>query len=138
MDMPFGCFPNDPIFTGGNMLRTLHRGVSGGGRLSDSSNRIPFQYFFQIILSPNIISDAVLPSMRTLFHASENLDLGLFGGDYDRNCGPSVRQTCLVLLLLITKFHVTWHTEKDVIWHANINITARKVLYSGSLTKRVG
>lgn len=62
----------------------------------------------------------VLPSTRTLFHASENLYLGLSGGEYDCNCGPGSRQTCLV----------RWPTGKDVIWHANINITAQEVLYN--------
>lgn len=36
------------------------------------------------------------------------------------------------------KIPFRWPPGEDVIWHANVNITAQEVLYSGNLTKRVG
>lgn len=69
----------------------------------------------------------VLPNTRTLFHDLENLNLLLSGDEYDCNQRHGSRQTCLVW----------WPTEKDIIWHANINITSQEVLCSESLSKRV-
>lgn len=71
------------------------------------------------------------------FNVSENLDLGLSKGEeFDRRCGPGSRQTCLVLPPVNYKIPLRWPTGRDVIWHANVNITAQEVLSSGSLTKR--
>ncbi|KAM3305394.1 putative pectin methyltransferase QUA2 [Capsicum chacoense] len=72
------------------------------------------------------------------FNVSENLDLGLSKGEeVDRYCGPGSRQNCLVLPPVNYKIPLRWPTGRDVIWHANVNITAQEVLSSGSLTKRL-
>lgn len=72
------------------------------------------------------------------FNVSENLDLGLSKGEeVDRHCGPGSRQNCLVLPPVNYKIPLRWPTGRDVIWHANVNITAQEVLSSGSMTKRL-
>ncbi|XP_027148458.1 probable pectin methyltransferase QUA2 [Coffea eugenioides] len=72
------------------------------------------------------------------FNVSENLALGISTGDeYDRHCGPSSRQSCLVLPPVNYKIPLRWPWGRDLIWVANINITAQEVRSSGSLTKRM-
>lgn len=56
--------------------------------------------------------------------------------DYDRHCEPSSWQSCLVQPPLKYKIPLRWPTGRDVIWVANVKITAQEVLSSGSLTKR--
>lgn len=56
--------------------------------------------------------------------------------DYDRLCEPSSSQNCLVQTPLKYKIPLRWPTGRDVIWVANVKITAQEVLSSGSLTKR--
>jgi ubiquinone/menaquinone biosynthesis C-methylase UbiE len=58
-------------------------------------------------------------------NASENLELGLN------------RQNCLILPPKNYKIPLRWPTGKDVIWVANVKITAQEVLSSGSMTKRM-
>ena len=73
------------------------------------------------------------------FNVSENLALGISTGvEYDRHCGPSSRQSCLVLPPVNYKIPLRWPWGRDLIWVANINITAQEVRSSGSLTKRWG
>ncbi|KAL6962747.1 putative pectin methyltransferase qua2 [Sarracenia purpurea var. burkii] len=72
------------------------------------------------------------------FNATENLALGFSEGkEYDRHCGPRSRQNCLVLPPVNYKIPLRWPTGQDVIWVANVKITAQEVLSSGSLTKRM-
>lgn len=72
------------------------------------------------------------------FNVSENLDSGLSDGrEYDRNCPRGMRQNCLVLPPANYKIPLRWPTGKDVIWLANVKITAQEVLSSGSFTKRM-
>lgn len=71
------------------------------------------------------------------FNVSENLALGYTdGNEYDRHCGHGLRQNCLVLPPVKYKIPLRWPTGRDVIWVANVKITAQEVLSSGSLTKR--
>ncbi|KAG8369206.1 hypothetical protein BUALT_Bualt15G0127000 [Buddleja alternifolia] len=72
------------------------------------------------------------------FNVSENLGLGFCNGEeYDRHCGHGMKQNCLVLPPVNYKIPLRWPTGRDVIWFANVNITAQEVLSSGSLTKRM-
>ncbi|KAI8013633.1 putative pectin methyltransferase QUA2 [Camellia lanceoleosa] len=72
------------------------------------------------------------------FNATENLALGFSEGEeYDRHCTHGSRQNCLVLPPVNYKIPLRWPTGKDVIWVANVKITAQEVLSSGSLTKRM-
>ncbi|XP_059637937.1 probable pectin methyltransferase QUA2 [Cornus florida] len=72
------------------------------------------------------------------FNVSENLALGFSGGEeYDRHCEPGSRENCLVLPPVNYKIPLRWPTGRDVIWVANVKITAEEVLSSGSLTKRM-
>ncbi|KAF8411443.1 hypothetical protein HHK36_003993 [Tetracentron sinense] len=67
-------------------------------------------------------------------------NLGLSNSDdneYDRQCGHGSRQSCLVLLPRNYRIPLRWPTGRDVIWVANVKITAQEVLSSGSLTKRM-
>ncbi|KAG6698990.1 hypothetical protein I3842_08G047200 [Carya illinoinensis] len=72
------------------------------------------------------------------FNVSANLALGYSdGSEYDRVCGHEPRQNCLALAPLNYKIPLRWPTGKDVIWFANVKITAQEVMSSGSLTKRM-
>ncbi|KAL8030276.1 hypothetical protein ABFX02_14G276000 [Erythranthe guttata] len=72
------------------------------------------------------------------FNVSENLALGLSDGEeFDRHCGPGSKQSCLVLPPLNYRIPLRWPSGRDVIWLANVNITAQEVLSSGSLTRRM-
>lgn len=72
------------------------------------------------------------------FNVSENLALGYSDGNqYDRHCGRGLRQNCLVLPPINYRIPLRWPTGRDVIWVANVKITAQEVLSSGSLTKRM-
>jgi len=72
------------------------------------------------------------------FNVSESLELGFSEGEeYDRHCGPRPQDSCLVLPPTNYKIPLRWPTGKDVIWLANVKITAQEVLSSGSLTKRL-
>ncbi|XP_018842459.1 probable pectin methyltransferase QUA2 isoform X2 [Juglans regia] len=72
------------------------------------------------------------------FNVSANLALGYSdGNEYDRLCGHEPRQNCLVLPPLNYKIPLRWPTGRDVIWFANVKITAQEVMSSGSLTKRM-
>lgn len=72
------------------------------------------------------------------FNVSENLDSGYSeGNEFDRHCGHGLRQNCLVLPPVNYKVPLRWPTGRDVIWVANVKITAQEVLSSGSLTKRM-
>lgn len=71
------------------------------------------------------------------FNVSENLALGFSDGhENDRHCMRGMRQNCFVLPPVNYKIPLRWPTGKDVIWLANVKITAQEVLSSGSLTKR--
>ncbi|XP_075516786.1 putative pectin methyltransferase QUA2 [Primulina tabacum] len=72
------------------------------------------------------------------FNVSENLALGFSNGEeYNRHCEGGFKQNCLVLTPVNYKIPLRWPAGKDVIWFANVNITAQEVLSSGSLTKRM-
>lgn len=68
------------------------------------------------------------------FNVSDNLASG--GNELDRKCDGELRQSCLVLPPVNYKIPLRWPTGRDVIWIANVKITAQEVLSSGSLTKR--
>ncbi|RDY01068.1 putative pectin methyltransferase QUA2, partial [Mucuna pruriens] len=72
------------------------------------------------------------------FNVSDNLALGFSdGNEFDRLCGHELRHNCLVLSPANYKIPLRWPTGKDIIWVANVKITAQEVLSSGSLTKRM-
>ncbi|KAF5181851.1 S-adenosyl-l-methionine-dependent methyltransferases superfamily protein [Thalictrum thalictroides] len=72
------------------------------------------------------------------FNSSKNSTLGYSDGDaYDRQCGRGIKETCLVLPPQNYKIPLRWPTGRDVIWVANVKLTAQQVLSSGSLTKRL-
>ncbi|KAI5597823.1 hypothetical protein POPTR_002G098000v4 [Populus trichocarpa] len=72
------------------------------------------------------------------FNVSENLALGYSdGSENTRLCGQSSRQSCLVLPPVNYRIPLRWPTGRDIIWVANVKITAQEVLSSGSLTKRM-
>ncbi|KAL0325198.1 UNVERIFIED_CONTAM: putative pectin methyltransferase QUA2 [Sesamum radiatum] len=72
------------------------------------------------------------------FNVSGNLALGFSDGEeYARHCGHRSKQNCLVLPPVNYRIPLRWPTGRDVIWYANVNITAQEVLSSGSLTKRM-
>nr|DAD41101.1 TPA_asm: hypothetical protein HUJ06_015424 [Nelumbo nucifera] len=72
------------------------------------------------------------------FNISQNLELGYSdGNEYDRQCGHGSRQSCLVVPPRNYRVPLRWPTGRDVIWIANVKITAQEVLSSGSLTKRM-
>ncbi|KAM7253285.1 hypothetical protein ACFE04_025903 [Oxalis oulophora] len=72
------------------------------------------------------------------FNTTGNLALGLKKGDeVDRNCGDELKQDCLVLPPVNYKIPFRWPTGRDIIWVANVKITAQQVLSSGSMTKRM-
>ncbi|KAJ6685582.1 SAM-DEPENDENT METHYLTRANSFERASE [Salix purpurea] len=72
------------------------------------------------------------------FNVSENLALGYSdGSENTRLCGQSSRQSCLVFPPVNYRIPPRWPTGRDIIWVANVKITAQEVLSSGSLTKRM-
>ncbi|XP_043723182.1 probable pectin methyltransferase QUA2 [Telopea speciosissima] len=72
------------------------------------------------------------------FNISDNLALGYSdGNEYGRQCEPESKQSCLVLPPRNYRVPLRWPTGRDVIWSANVKITAQEVLSSGSLTKRM-
>ncbi|XP_030542626.1 probable pectin methyltransferase QUA2 [Rhodamnia argentea] len=72
------------------------------------------------------------------YNVSENVALGYSdGNEFERHCGHSVKQHCLVVPPTNYKIPLRWPTGKDIIWVANVKITAQQVLSSGSLTKRM-
>ncbi|CAI9116285.1 OLC1v1017387C3 [Oldenlandia corymbosa var. corymbosa] len=72
------------------------------------------------------------------FNVTENLALGMSKGEeYNRHCRPGSRQSCLVQPPVNYKIPLRWPWGRDLIWVANINITAQEVRSSGSLTKRM-
>lgn len=71
------------------------------------------------------------------FNLSQNLALGFAdGNELDRHCEGGSRQNCLVLPPVNYRIPLRWPTGRDVIWVANVKITAQEVLSSGSMTKR--
>ncbi|CAJ1974098.1 unnamed protein product [Sphenostylis stenocarpa] len=72
------------------------------------------------------------------FNVSDNLALGFSdGNEFDRQCSHELRQNCLSLSPPNYKIPLRWPTGKDIIWVANVKLTAQEVLSSGSLTKRM-
>ncbi|GFQ00170.1 probable pectin methyltransferase qua2 [Phtheirospermum japonicum] len=72
------------------------------------------------------------------FNVSKNMALGFSGGEeYGRHCAPGSRRNCLVTPPVNYRIPLRWPAGRDVIWFANVNITAQEVLSSGSLTKRM-
>ncbi|XP_027363121.1 probable pectin methyltransferase QUA2 [Abrus precatorius] len=72
------------------------------------------------------------------FNVSDNIALGSSdGNEFDRQCGHEHSQNCLVLSPTNYKIPLQWPTGRDIIWLANVKITAQEVLSSGSLTKRM-
>ncbi|KAK7311638.1 hypothetical protein RJT34_09903 [Clitoria ternatea] len=72
------------------------------------------------------------------FNVSDNLALGFSdGNEFDRQCGHEDRQNCLVLSPTNYKIPLQWPNGRDIIWIANVKITAQEVLSSGSFTKRM-
>eukprot|EP00262_Sarcandra_glabra_P010793 TRINITY_DN2624_c0_g1_i5.p1 TRINITY_DN2624_c0_g1~~TRINITY_DN2624_c0_g1_i5.p1 ORF type:complete len:435 (-),score=42.11 TRINITY_DN2624_c0_g1_i5:73-1377(-) len=70
------------------------------------------------------------------FNVSEDLAEG-DGIGSDRQCGRGSKLGCLVLPPKNYRIPLRWPTGRDVIWIANVKITAQEVLSSGSLTKRM-
>ncbi|XP_010416801.1 PREDICTED: probable pectin methyltransferase QUA2 isoform X2 [Camelina sativa] len=98
----------------------------------------------EISLGPNRWKDLdycninVSENFVPCFNASENLALGYSNGDeIDRFCGPGSKQECLVLPPVKYRVPLRWPTGKDVIWLANVKISAQEVVSSGSITKRM-
>ncbi|KAK9272755.1 hypothetical protein L1049_003132 [Liquidambar formosana] len=72
------------------------------------------------------------------WNISENLASGYSdGSEYDHHCGHGSKPSCLVLPPKNYKIPLRWPTGRDLIWFANVKITAQEVLSSGSLTKRM-
>nr|GLL39629.1 probable pectin methyltransferase QUA2 isoform X1 [Ipomoea trifida] len=72
------------------------------------------------------------------FNVTQSLGLGFSDGEeYDRHCTPRFQESCLVPPPVNYRIPLRWPTGRDVIWLANVNITAQEVLSSGSLTKRM-
>ncbi|KAL9234274.1 hypothetical protein vseg_009162 [Gypsophila vaccaria] len=72
------------------------------------------------------------------YNVSESKALGFSGGDeYDRHCVHSLGQECLISPPVNYRIPLRWPTGRDVIWVANVKISAQEVLSSGSLTKRM-
>ncbi|KAL9265614.1 putative pectin methyltransferase QUA2 [Drosera capensis] len=69
------------------------------------------------------------------YNTSETLDSDSV--EYERRCSYGMRQNCLVVPPVNYKIPLRWPTGRDVIWVANVKITAQEVLSSGSLTKRM-
>lgn len=72
------------------------------------------------------------------FNVSESLALGYSDGEeLNRRCGHGIRQNCLFPPPVNYRIPLRWPTGRDIIWVANVKITAQEVLSSGSLTKRM-
>ncbi|XP_058096854.1 probable pectin methyltransferase QUA2 [Magnolia sinica] len=72
------------------------------------------------------------------FNVSETVDLGYSdGSEYDRQCPRGSTRGCLVLPPKNYKIPLRWPTGRDVIWIANVKITAQEILSSGIVTKRM-
>ncbi|CAA0840767.1 Probable pectin methyltransferase QUA2 [Striga hermonthica] len=62
------------------------------------------------------------------FNVSENLASGLSDGEeYGRHCGLGSRSNCLVMPPVNYRIPLRWPAGRDVIWFANVNITAQEV-----------
>jgi len=71
------------------------------------------------------------------YNVSETSAMSLSDGDeYERHCEQRFNQHCLVSSPVNYRLPLRWPTGRDVIWVANVRITAQEVLSSGSLTKR--
>lgn len=57
--------------------------------------------------------------------------------EYERHCEQRFDQNCLVSSPVNYRLPLRWPTGRDVIWVANVRLTAQEVLTSGSLTKRM-
>ncbi|XP_047341502.1 probable pectin methyltransferase QUA2 [Impatiens glandulifera] len=55
----------------------------------------------------------------------------------DRHCSQRTPLNCLIRPPINYQIPLRWPTGKDVIWFANVKITAQEVLSSGSMTKRM-
>ncbi|CAO2834353.1 unnamed protein product [Amaranthus hypochondriacus] len=72
------------------------------------------------------------------YNVSESSALGYADGDeYNRLCEHTLKQNCLVSPPVNYKIPLRWPTGRDVIWVANVKISAQEVLSSGSLMKRM-
>lgn len=72
------------------------------------------------------------------YNVSESSAMSLSDGDeYERHCEQRFNQHCLVSSTVNYRLPLRWPTGRDVIWVANVRITAQEVLSSGSLTKRM-
>ncbi|KAG6705481.1 hypothetical protein I3842_07G181000 [Carya illinoinensis] len=72
------------------------------------------------------------------FNVTANLALSHSdSNEFNRFCGHEPRQNCLIVPPLNYKIPIRWPTGRDVIWFANVKITAQEVMSSGSLTKRM-
>lgn len=71
------------------------------------------------------------------FNVSDASDLDVVESvEYERVCTRGSSLGCLVLPPKNYRIPLRWPTGKDVIWIANVKITAQEVLSSGSWTKR--
>ncbi|KAH9605626.1 hypothetical protein KSS87_002678, partial [Heliosperma pusillum] len=72
------------------------------------------------------------------YNVSENKALGYSSeNEYDRLCEHNIKRECLISSPLNYRNPLRWPTGRDVIWVANVKISAQEVLSSGSLTKRM-
>ncbi|KAI3856317.1 hypothetical protein MKX03_023590 [Papaver bracteatum] len=72
------------------------------------------------------------------FNVSSDLAVESSNGDVvERQCGYGSTQNCLVHPPKNYRIPLRWPTGRDVIWVANVKITAQQVLSSGSFTKRM-
>ncbi|XP_022961962.1 probable pectin methyltransferase QUA2 [Cucurbita moschata] len=67
------------------------------------------------------------------FSARENPDSGYA----DRSCELEPKQNCIVPPPVKYRVPLRWPIGRDVIWFANVKMTADEVLSSGSMTKRM-
>lgn len=71
------------------------------------------------------------------FNVTESMEMGYTNGEEnDRNCGHRFRQNCLTLPPVNYKIPLRWPAGRDMVWVANVKITAEEMLSSGSFTKR--
>ncbi|XP_021752851.1 probable pectin methyltransferase QUA2 [Chenopodium quinoa] len=67
------------------------------------------------------------------FNTSENT-----GNSYlERQCERGLRLNCVVLPPRNYRLPLRWPSGRDVIWYANVKISAQEVLTSGAVTKRL-
>ncbi|XP_074308737.1 putative pectin methyltransferase QUA2 [Silene latifolia] len=59
------------------------------------------------------------------------------GSQLDRHCGKGSRLGCVIHPPKNYKPPLGWPAGKDVIWYANVKISAQEVLTSGTVTKRL-